>query len=151
MSHLHFPELKAPGYFVDACLKKCSVMVTPGEENRRPEYDGGQLNHYWVKSFEEYYLKKRRGDNLKLQSSAYHRDFETFFSWNGQETADTYNPTPSRLVAMIETEVARLLAMPSIATSFREILNNFECTVRSPDLDLRRIYESIEQKRTVAG
>jgi len=87
----------------------------------RPVYEGGQLNHYWVKSFEEFSIKKARGDALSLERNDYARGFVDFFSRNERETPENFLPPPPLLVARVRAEMDRLRALPGIARHLRDI------------------------------
>lgn len=114
MRRLHFPDVARDKFFVDPNLNIILPSIGPDKEGmwdfRTDNYSGGQINHYWCKSFEEFALKKRRGDQLKIDKahSAYKRDTELFFTWNDFEHPGNAAPPPARLLERVRTELETL-------------------------------------------
>jgi len=138
MRSLHFPDIEADAYIVNSQFKRVgqAELWQPFE----PSYVNGQINHYWTKSFEEFALKKARGDGM----ASFARDFESFFRWNGEETEENYTPPPEPLVVAVESEIARLLALPEVAKCMAEIHDRFPKMLEQYEArgGLRAIYEA---------
>ena len=47
--------------------------------------EGGWIDHYWGKSFEEFVVKKRRGESLALESGLFKRAYEDLFLLGGAD------------------------------------------------------------------
>ena len=58
MRQQHFPEIKPGGFLVDSSFKPLNAGTL--WERHKPQYDGGRINHYWARSFEEFSVKKAR-------------------------------------------------------------------------------------------
>lgn len=113
MRLLHFPDLVAGAFAVRSGL---DVIAPQSYWDRRPPcYHRGQINHYWTKSFEEFSIKKARGDAVDAVGSDYQRDFAKFFEYNGAETAENAVPPPANLLARVERQQTRLMALPGVA------------------------------------
>ncbi len=114
MRQVHFPEVIDSGVIVDSDLREVprdGVWRMPPASGA-----GGWINHYWSKSFEEFSVKKARGDTLAAHNHAeWSRDFALFFAWNGPETAATLAPPPEELVARVAAEHDRIMALPGVA------------------------------------
>jgi SAM-dependent methyltransferase len=158
MRILHFPELVEDGYFVDPALN-----VIPGSKGRdkkavwlhRPDgYVGGQLNHYWCKSFEEYLIKKRRGDLVMLdQQSSYHRDLDTFFLWNGYEQPENAVPPPSQLLARVRAELKALRDLSGIRHLEAKVNDGFRRLLVGigDSRNVRDLYDEIARRSSVSA
>jgi hypothetical protein len=158
MRILHFPELVEDGYFVDPALN-----VIPGSQDRdkkalwlyRPGgYDGGQVNHYWCKSFEEFLIKKRRGDLVMLdQQSSYHRDFDTFFLWNGYERPENAVPPSPQLLARVRAELKVLRDLSGIEHLEAKVNDGFRNLLAriGDSRNVRDIYNEIATRSSVSA
>jgi hypothetical protein len=122
---------------------------------RPPQYGGGRINHYWAKSFEEFSLKKARGDSLHLSDpryrTEYHRTFTRFFEWNGAETPETYHPPDPVLLARVKDIIGRLRALDGVAALEAAVEERFLRLLRRYDGDggLADIYRQIASERPV--
>jgi hypothetical protein len=129
---LHFPEVRQDGIFLDSNLDQIE------DKNlwnfTTPNYLGGRINHYWHKSFEEFALKKRRGDALSSNArNEYSRDFKLYFDWNAEESEENLDVPPPSLLRRIKAEVAYLHSLPGVSeielaieSKFPSILESFE-------------------------
>jgi len=141
MRQLHFPDIVSGGFLVRADFRRFD------EEQRwtnvEPFYENGQINHYWHKSFEEFSIKKARGDTLVAKNNAFARDFELFFAWNGSEGPENHVPPPDSLVAAVEAECRRLSALPGVEDHLAEIRARLPCLLARFESQggLRSIYE----------
>jgi hypothetical protein len=63
MRRIHFPDVGQDDFFIDSSLRKIEESCDrTGIKDKMwgaaiPCYDGGQINHYWVKSFQEFAIK----------------------------------------------------------------------------------------------
>lgn len=119
MRKLHFPLCNPSGFFVDSMLAEIPQSLSVDQQQLwaydTPQYLGGQLNHYWTKSFQEFVVKKTRGDSL--QNDDYRREFEQFFVWNAPETESNKDTSPELYLARIlrNKEVLRQIEKVRIA------------------------------------
>jgi hypothetical protein len=145
MRILHFPEVVENTAFLDAALNPI-----PGTEGRdkgavwqhQPgTYQGGQISHFWCKSFEEFLVKKRRGDLvLQNQHNDYKRDLRLFFDWNGPYAPEHMAPPPEVVLSRMKARLALLREHPALRQAealanegFRELIASIgdEATLRS--------------------
>ena len=147
MRQVHYPEPSPGGFLVDSDmtpLGKGDIWAKPPSSGQ-----GGYLNHYWSKSFEEFSIKKARGDTLAANAHGeWARTFDQFFSWNGAETADNLAPSPEALLRRVAAEHDRIMALPEVAwhvaqarARLPEMLARFE-----PAGGLRHIYDTLRQR-----
>jgi hypothetical protein len=108
MQRLHFPDLVHGAILVDSDLRE---VPQDGAWQLPPASGaGGWINHYWTKSFEEFSIKKARGET----HAEWARDFSLFFAWNGPETPETLAPPPEALVVRVASEHNRILRLPGV-------------------------------------
>jgi len=114
MRRVHYPDVVAGGVIVDSDLREVpreAVWQMPPASGA-----GGWINHYWGKSFEEFSIKKARGDTLAAHDHAeWSRDFGLFVAWDGPQTAATHAPPPPGLVDQVAAEHGRIMALPGVA------------------------------------
>jgi hypothetical protein len=108
MRMVHAPDIFGEGFFVDSSFDPIEVADCRAPVN----CCGGQMNHYWGRSFEEFAVKKARGDSLKTDH--YRRDFEHFFVLHGRQQADNRWPVDSALVAAVKRKIAELMDLPGV-------------------------------------
>src|SRR5262249_30660388 len=152
MRHNHVPELKPFDIFVNSALHR---IDNPGPTGLlEPEYAGGQINHYWTRSFEEFSLKKSRGDRVPPDAVAFTREVRQFFEWNGPERPAyrsegwvEYDPPPEALIQRVKLGIIRLLSLPGVLPLVEEVERNFSRLIaRYDDLGgLRAIYENLRK------
>jgi Glycosyl transferase family 2 len=119
----HHPEVR-PGYrVVDSTLQP--IDMTQIWQRKTPVYEGGQMNHYWPKSFEEFVVKKARGASLTLQTNIFDRPYDKFFLWNERHTPNNYYPPDPNLIAAVHREIAALRGLPGVAALADNIDRNF--------------------------
>lgn len=111
MRMVHAPETFGKSFFVDSSFSPIEVV-----DCRAPvDCSGGQMKHYWGRSFEEFAVKKARGDALKTDH--YRRDFEHFFVLYGRQQADNRWPVDPELVAAVKRKIAELMDLPGVRTT----------------------------------
>jgi hypothetical protein len=139
----HYPEVVAGGLLVDSRFDMVPNVEQMWSE-WRPQYDGGWINHYWPKSFEEFAIKKARGQTLRLEVNSYDRPFAFFFQWNGYETPDNHLPVDPVVRNRVVTHVAELRSLEGVAEVADRIDRQFHNLVAHyyGDRDrLRSLYE----------
>jgi hypothetical protein len=111
----HAPRL-APG----GIIRDSTFAPVPPEKlwapNSPKNDSGGWIDHYWAKSFEEFLIKKRRGDALASQDKAFQRAYELFFTWTSAATPENFLPAPESLTSAIAAIMAGFAAKPSYQT-----------------------------------
>ena len=119
----HYPDVVPGCYVVDGNFKlfKEADMLTRSQ----PAYGAGQMNHYWPKSFEEFAVKKARAAILGGDNNPYNRDFELFFTWNGDETTDTSHPTAPIMIHRIREQMEQLRLLPGVAAAADSVDQGF--------------------------
>lgn len=143
MRRLHFPDVIADGFLVDSAFGR--IDLDNLWDHRPPVYAGGQLNHYWCKSFEEFSIKKARGDALTLKNNDYARSFEQFFTANGPDLPTNHVPPPRDLLDLVAREIAVLGALPGVAEAIQEIHNRLPAMLRrfDPVGGLAQLYQAL--------
>jgi hypothetical protein len=138
----HHPELKPDRLIVDSQFEPFDMNKV--WERRPPCYEGGWIAHYWPKSFEEFSLKKARGDNLAMENNEYQRDFGLFFQWNGIPTRDNHFPLDPAFAARVKQKAAELRELDGVAAAELEVGRRFRALLsRYDDVGgLERIYEA---------
>ncbi len=108
MRHGHFPDVRPGGVLVDSAFGTVPLDVRELWSERRPQYEGGWINHYWPKSFEEFAIKKARGQTLDLEENTYDRPFKMFFAWNGYAAEDNHFPINPVLLDSVKKTIEKL-------------------------------------------
>jgi len=144
MLRQHFPDLRPHRLIVDSAFDP----LDPDNAWKAwpTQYSGGRINHYWPKSFEEFSLKKARGDSLTLAENEYARDFKLFFEWNGLETAETYHPIDPTFLMRVRDRIAQIRVLDGVAVCEQEVERGFRRLVARHDQagGLRRVYEAVK-------
>ena len=116
MKPLHFPTCEPGSFFVDSALVEIpqsrSVNQSMVWQYGGLEYSGGQVNHYWHKSFTEYAVKKRRGD--LVEDADYSYEFGRFFEWNGPESDANRDMCPELLLGRVYRQIVKLREVPGV-------------------------------------
>lgn len=139
----HYAEVKAGGFLVDSEFQTIPDIHEMWEAGK-PQYDGGCINHYWPKSFEEFAIKKARGQTLDLEVNSYDRPFTTFFDWNGHESADNHFPVDPTMLDRVKRTVEELRRIEGVGALADQIDRQFQTLVEHHYGDrqhLRDIYE----------
>jgi hypothetical protein len=144
MRWVHVPELRPRRIVVDSAF--APLDITRPMEDWPVEYAGGRINHYWPKSFEEFSIKKARGDALKLADNMYARDFRLFFEWNGPDTPETHRPVDPAFLDTVRRGIAELRSMPGVAACEADVERGFRTLLGRYDTagGLSRIYEVVK-------
>jgi hypothetical protein len=142
----HRPVLRPGCFAVDSELQRFDLARA--FEQRAPRYAGGYLAHYWAKSFEEFSLKKARGDSLNIEDNEYKRDFSLFFSWNRAETAATLQPVDRVFLRRVKKRIALLRELEGVAEKEQEINRRFGQLLSRYDRvgGLRKLYAEFNRE-----
>jgi len=139
----HHPEPREGGLLVDSALQPIDMESIFW---RTPQYKGGQVNHYWCRSFEEFAVKKFRGASLKLEVNQYDRPFSNFFAWNQYETAGNHRPMHPALLQKIKRKIEELRLLEGVAQLADGLDSNFSALVSrvTNDANLHEVYKASE-------
>jgi len=66
MYRIHFPEMAPGGFLIRSDFTLLEKALCWNKKKLAPVFASGQLNHYWSKSFEEFSIKKLRGNACHL-------------------------------------------------------------------------------------
>ena len=130
MRPLHYPICKRKSFFVNSSFE----AIETSQISKAPvNYDGGCVNHYWNKSFEEFSVKRARGDALEMNEAKndYKRTDKQFFAWNTPASQSHYDPCPQEVIDLVRKECERLLQIPEIRSFNDEIMSCFPEFLRS--------------------
>ncbi len=131
MHSVHFPDYHRDGFLVRSDFNR---MEKSWRWKKLDYVCGcGQLNHYWGKSFEEFSVKKVRGDAAGQRDPLWQRGFELFFTTDTEISADNFDPAPDDLCRMVEAAFRDLLVLPSIGELHARILANLPLHLRRFD------------------
>nr|WP_283949894.1 glycosyltransferase family 2 protein [Limobrevibacterium gyesilva] len=131
MREVHYPEAAEGGFFVDPAMNVIAESL--GDDKKamwkyaNSAYVGGQLNHYWCKSFEEFLIKRRRGDGRQAPASHYDQigshEIGLFFKPhnNACATDENFAPPPPDLLARVHAELRMLRSLPGITAAETEV------------------------------
>jgi len=142
MRWIHIPEHLEGGFYVDGGMEPITRdrvwRVGPDQ------YRGGCINHYWNRSFEEFSVKKARGDTLMLRDGSFQRAFANFFAQNKNPTAEDAHPTDPLWLERVRRTIALLRSMPGVPEAEKQIEDAFPALLARWDAQggLRRIYEA---------
>jgi hypothetical protein len=151
MRKQHIPELRQGAFIVNSAFDRLDADRV--WERRPPQYSGGWINHYWPKSFEEFSLKKARGDALKLAEDEYRRGFQLFFDWNGPETPETRHPVDPALLDAVKCMLRRLRSLDGVAAIEADVQARFRTLVARYDAEggLQEIYRRLKPEAARFG
>jgi hypothetical protein len=144
LRHVHAPSLDWDGVVRDTAF----VPVEDVWDGKHRSTDGGWVDHYWAKSFEEFIVKKRRGDSLELADGNFKRSFEEFFTWTFPGRSENHLPLPESLLAAVKHELGRFEAMPGygpLKAALDGSYATFAAQIRE-DAELRRIYNEFVER-----
>jgi hypothetical protein len=150
MRYQHFPEIKPGGEIVDSAFNALPLDVrdvwdrsrVKQYQDVRPEYAGGHIKHYWPRSFEEFFVKKARAGNLKLEDNLYDRAFRLFFAWNGYPVQENHHPVDLQFLHKVKRIIAQLQAMEGVGDLSEKLDKQFPAFLErlAAGRNLREIY-----------
>ena len=137
MHDLHVPLLPPGRVAVTSGFRPCATL----SPEMPTDYSGGQLNHYWNKSFQEFVFRRMRGDGT-LDHAATQKDFDKFFVW-GQAVRPDDLIEPS-IIERVKQEVSHLLTLPGVREAAERVERGFQAVLAEYDrkLGLHQLYES---------
>lgn len=141
MRRQHCPDLIAGKLLCDSALKE--VSLEKFWDRKLPEYAGGQINHYWPKSFEEFVIKKARGAALGGSDNPYDRPYKQFFEWNGLAESCGHHTPDNSLLAAVHSEMSRLRALPDVSEAEAAVERGFSrrlSEIATPE-EVRTLYQ----------
>jgi hypothetical protein len=94
----------------------------------------GQVNHYWSRSFQEYFLKRQRG----LPGSGGFLDWSKFFEWRRCSLEVSPYPDASH-ISHVKMELNRLVDLPGVQAALNKVHEVFREILSQPDV--KDIYE----------
>jgi len=143
MHRIHFPEIGPEGFLAKSDFTVLE-MASRWMKLDPPVFASGRLNHYWNKSFEEFSVKKARGDIASERDKFWKREFALFFTTNADETRDNHAPPPAALIEAVEAEMQKLASLPGVERQVAEIHRRWPLLLARFDGagGLRSIYET---------
>lgn len=104
------------------------------------------MNHYWGRSFEEFAVKKARGDALKTDH--YQRDFAHFFALYGCQQDDNRWPVDRGLVAAVRRKIAELTDLPDVRATAAAVESEYAGLIArySVEHGLADLYEQLRRR-----
>jgi hypothetical protein len=144
LRNVHAPILEEGGVERDSAFNVVRDAWAP--EQRTAE--GGWIDHYWGKSFEEFVVKKRRGESLALESGLFKRAYEDFFSWADRLTPENLSPVPGPVVEAVKAGLARFEARADYRELKSQLERRYEANaeILRNDPELRRLYDAAMQE-----
>lgn len=146
MCEVHIPTLPGHEVLLDSSLSPVDAETI--WKGKPKSCAGGELAHFWGKSFEEYAVKKRKGDLLSLDQRQFVREFVQFFEWNGRPTTENLRQAPELLLKRTRRAMDELLAVPGIRAAAKRTEAGYErlvgCIER--EIDLRAAYEDLRSR-----
>jgi hypothetical protein len=130
MKPIHYPICKHRSFFINSAFERVETWAP----SKSPvNCEGGWVNHYWNKSFEEYCVKRTRGDSLDMdnQKNEYKRTDQQYFSWNVPAVEQHFDPSSKAIIAAVALEYEQLLLLPKVRELNDEISKSFPNFVRS--------------------
>jgi hypothetical protein len=124
----------APGKFaINGDGLKREKSTNPHE--KPPASRLGRINHYWNRSFEEFYLRRGRGDVAERRI----RDWTSFFQWG--HGGKVHDPHPNTAhVEAVKREIEHLRSLPSVRSAEEQIEGLLAERLNSPEV--RETFES---------
>jgi hypothetical protein len=143
MCEVHIPTLAKGTILVDSALVSLDVPSIWTAELKSTA--GGSIAHFWGKSFEEFAVKKRRGELLSLNDNPLLREFGQYFEWTADLTPDNFHPAPPSLLETSTRAFNELKALPGVPNALKKIESKFgELSRRmTNESDLRDLYNKL--------
>jgi hypothetical protein len=143
MCEIHVPTLPDGTNLVDSSLRPLSEEAVWGPEPK--SNGGGAIAHFWGKSFEEFAIKKKRGELLSLDCEAFSRDFRQYFEWTAILTAENFHPAPDVLLGRVRLHLEELRSLPDVKQAVKRIesTSRFRAKQLERDMKLKSIYKKM--------
>jgi hypothetical protein len=142
MRAVHAPDTFGETFFVDSSFNPIEVANCRAPVN----CSGGRMNHYWGRSFEEFAIKKARGDSLATDH--YRREFAHFFVLHGRQQDDSGWPVDRGLVAAVRHKIAELTDLPGVRTTAAMVENEYAGLIARYSIEhgLVDLYEQLRRR-----
>lgn len=142
ISRIHKPDLRTGAIAINSGMKPVSLE----SHDIGTEYAGGRINHYWNKSFQEFLVKRARGD-----AGTTYRDVELFFDWDVPRKKENLNPLPKELLSIFASERDSLISIDEIRCAAERVdaAYNELCTKLCPEGRLEEAYRRIQARSRV--
>lgn len=106
--------------------------------------EGGWIEHFWTKSFAEFLVKKRRGEQINIadSNSSFRRAYETYFQWTQPLAPDNLSPWPAVMLDRTRERLAGFSEKPGYAALCDAIAAEFRAYTASVENDpaLRELF-----------
>jgi hypothetical protein len=135
---IHNPDLKKGFLGVDGGgnrLEKLSYIVGPNDGSL------GHINHYWNRSFQEFYVKRERGRATQFARL----DWTSFFTWGGCSGSLSEHPDAA-YIDRVKQEIKSLLRYRGVASAIKNIEDNFKARVETQEVE--NLYASAKRALT---
>jgi hypothetical protein len=120
IARVHFPEFDGPRTLRDSEFLPVDQAGDWINKRHWPG-TGAWIEHFWGKSFEEFLVKKRRGDAMDLDGPQFHRDYDSFFKWTQPLTAQNLAPWPAAMLEKTKAKLASLTTKPGFTQLQQQI------------------------------
>jgi hypothetical protein len=148
MCEVHIPTLEAGARYVDSDLSPLEVETIWGMKPKSGS--GGSIAHFWGKSFEEFAVKKMRGDLLHLNEdkSLFSRRFDQYFRWTAEFNPENFHPLPRTLADRTYRAIEELRSIPGVSAAIEQIAAKFAEFSKQveKETNLRATYEELLAK-----
>lgn len=144
--YVHQPDFEPPGFMVETNFQKIETHECYDEY--RKSFEGGHIEHYWNKSFEEFVVKKQRTDGLPEKFHDRIRSYESFFAWDSPIGEENLNPVPEVVIQRMEHMLGIIRSHQRIAECEAASIGLFSSRSQAlkSNSDLLALYESLCKK-----
>jgi len=148
LCEIHIPTVDGGARLFDTSLAPIPTDRIWTDSHK--SFEGGWIDHYWGRSFEEFIIKKARGDSLAIPSGLFQRAHETFFSWTAAFDEANRSPVPAPVIAAIKDRLVRYQSDPAFRTLVSAASEFFENHARAvkADEDLVSLYQRLRREIT---
>ena len=146
LCEIHIPTLDAGARLLDSSF--APILPEDVWSDARKSAAGGWIDHYWGRSFEEFVIKKTRGDALAIPEGQFQRAYELFFSWTAACTEENRSPVPAPLLASVRTKLAHFGRDPEFRALTEKASAFYESHAAALKADpaLIALYERLRQE-----
>jgi len=146
LCEIHIPTLDEGARLLDSSL--APIAAKEIWTASRKSFAGGWVDHYWGRSFEEFLIKKTRGDSLAIPDGQFQRAYETFFSWTAAYSEQNRSPVPETIVASIQTKLSQFNRDPEFRALMAKALAFYDehAATLQKDPNLIPLYQKLRQE-----
>ena len=144
---VHLPMLNGSAKFYDSSFAEADLDGGWAKEPKTPA--GGWIDHYWGRSFEEFLIKKLRGDTLDIPTGQFRRNYENYFSWTSKITPDNLSPVPAVIVEGIKQGLASFDQDPTFHAIIEEVGTKYSLYRNKINLenDVNEVFNILKSER----